>query len=629
MGFDMYAGSTLEGAKFCALNRSQMLLGASSGIQCIQLDPEFYSPIISDLDGATPPPAGTPAYFAADDVNFYDLDFWKFHVDWTDSQNTSLSLAILLPEPYYVNSCACIEQPSGMILNPNGSHVLGRLPYRNYGSYQSMLAVENAEVITTPVFYEVRVTSSGDLYMYQEGELQLTSPSYRFNPSIAEDRTGNIAVAYNSSNMNLWPSQYVSSRQLGDPLNTLGNETLLNPGNGSQTTPEWDARASLTVDPVDDCTFYYTQQYQPMDGTNNWSTQIESFTLAGCYAPLVLNTTPANLLVAASGSGQTISQQAPYNGQFPEGSSVSIAAPSPQSGTAGVQYAFASWSDGGTDTHTITMPSAGGTYTAAFTTQYELTPSVSPAGSGTVAPGAAAYYNSGSTVNLTATPAAGYVFTSWTGSVANSTSATTSITMNAPQAVTANFALLPPGPVLTTPTPGPNTVLGTTNVVFSWTPYTGVTEYDLYLGTTGAGSTNLYNSAGVTTTSVTVAKIPALGVTVYARLWYLIKGVWQHADYTYTESPIANPVLTSPTPGSVLGATNVVFSWTPGSGVTQYDLYLGTTGVGSDNLYNSAGVTTTSVTVPPLPSKGATVYARLYYQIKGEWQSTDYTYTEQ
>jgi predicted outer membrane repeat protein len=179
---------------------------------------------------------------------------------------------------------------------------------------------------------------------------------------------------------------------------------------------------------------------------------------------------------------------------------------------------------------------------------------------------------------------------------------------------------------LTSPTPG--SVLGTTNVVFSWTPAAGATEYDLYLGTTGVGSANLYNSAGVTTTSVTVPTVPSKGVTVYARLYYQIKGAWQYTDYTYTETPVP-PALTTPAQGSVLGTTNVVFSWTPGGGeVTQYDLYLGTTAVGSDNLYNSAGVTATSVTVPTLPSKGATVYARLYYQIKGVWQSIDYTYTE-
>jgi hypothetical protein len=226
-------------------------------------------------------------------------------------------------------------------------------------------------------------------------------------------------------------------------VNTLGNETLLNPGNGSQTTPEWDSRAQLTVDPVDDCTFYYTEQYQPMDGTDNWSTQIENFTLAGCYVPITLATTPANLHVDLAGSGQIISGSAPLTGQYPEGSSVQIQTISPQNGAAGVQYAFASWSDGGAIYHDIKLPSAGATYTATFNTLYELTPSVSPAGSGTVAPGAAAYYPSGSTVNLTVTPAVGYEFSNWTGNVASPTSSTTSITMSAPETVKANFVPLP------------------------------------------------------------------------------------------------------------------------------------------------------------------------------------------
>jgi hypothetical protein len=181
--------------------------------------------------------------------------------------------------------------------------------------------------------------------------------------------------------------------------------------------------------------------------------------------------------------------------------------------------------------------------------------------------------------------------------------------------------------VLSSPTPG--SVLGASNGVFSWTSGAGVTAYDLYLGTTGVGSANLYNSGAVTTTSFTAPTLPSIGATIYARLSYRINGAWQSTDYTYTESPSAAPVLTSPTPGSVLGTTNVVFSWTPGAGVTVYDLYLGTTGAGSVNLYNSASVTTTSVTVPTVPSKGATVYARLYYQIKGVWQFSDYTYTEQ
>jgi len=445
MGFDMYAGTTFMGPKFCALNRSKMLLGEGAGIQCIQLDTEYYSPVISDVDGATAPPAGAPAYFAADDLGFYALDFWKLHVNWTDAQDSALSFVIMLPQPNYGISCGspCIPQPNQMDLNPHGSHVLGRMPYRNYGSYQSMVAVENTETVTTPIFYEVRVTSTGDLYMYQEGELQSASPSYRFNPSIAEDRAGNIATAYTSSNLELYPSQYVSSRAPGDAMNTLGNETLLNPGNGSQTTPEWDARASLTLDPVDDCTFYYTEQYQPMDGTDNWSTQIEDFTLAGCYQPLTIGTVPAGLKVTASGSGQSIDVAAPYSGQFPVGSEVTLGTPSVQAGGTGSVFKFASWSDGGADSHNIKMASGGNTYSAIFNLEYELTPEVSPTGSGTVAPGAAAYYLYGSTVNLTTTPAAGYAFSSWTGNVASTTSATTNIAMVAPETVRANFVPLP------------------------------------------------------------------------------------------------------------------------------------------------------------------------------------------
>ena len=117
---------------------------------------------------------------------------------------------------------------------------------------------------------------------------------------------------------------------------------------------------------------------------------------------------------------------------------------------------------------------------------------------------------------------------------------------------------------------------------------------------------------------------------MYARLWSLIGGSWQSADYTYTETQGVLAVLTTPTPGSVLGTSNVTFSWTPGTAVTAYKLWLGTTGVGSENAFESAEITapSVSVTVPSLPASGGTVYARLLSFIGGSWQSTDYTYAE-
>jgi uncharacterized repeat protein (TIGR02543 family) len=450
MSFDMYAGSTFEGPLLCALQRNMMLLGEAARSQCILLGTQEYSPVVSDVDSATPPPVGAPAYFATDDIIYFATDLFKFHVNWTDSQNTTISLPILLEQSYYSTSCmgyatACVVEPNGSHLDPFGNHLTGRMPYRNFGSYGSLLAAETVESLPTIRFYEFRVASNGDLSVYQQGDLDIDMNSYRFIPSMAEDRAGNIAAAYNVSNATLWPSQYVASRAPGDAPGTLGNETLLNPGNGSQTTSEWDTRASLTVDPVDDCTFYYTQQYQPMDGTNNWVTQIEDFTLAGCYVPLAVQTTPVDLKISATGIGISASQLAPLSAQAPEGSTVTLGATSPQPGGTGTRYVFANWSDGGAQRHSIALPSAGATYTANFTTQYQLSRVVNPAGSGTVTPAVATWYNSGTAAAITATPAAGYSFTGWTGSVANPTAASTTITMNAPQVVKATFT-----PLLTT-----------------------------------------------------------------------------------------------------------------------------------------------------------------------------------
>jgi hypothetical protein len=180
---------------------------------------------------------------------------------------------------------------------------------------------------------------------------------------------------------------------------------------------------------------------------------------------------------------------------------------------------------------------------------------------------------------------------------------------------------------LTSPQPG--SVLPGSSVTFTWTGGFGVTEYQLWLGTTGIGSQNLYNSGSTTATSASVTGLPAYGQTVYATLGSLIGGVWQYANYTYTEAGTPVPAaLTSPTPGSTLPGSSATFAWTGGTGPTAYQLWLGTTGVGSQNLYDSGATKATTVTVNTLPTDGVTVFARLWSLINGTWQSIDYLYTE-
>jgi hypothetical protein len=180
--------------------------------------------------------------------------------------------------------------------------------------------------------------------------------------------------------------------------------------------------------------------------------------------------------------------------------------------------------------------------------------------------------------------------------------------------------------VLTSPTPG--TALTSSSATFQWTAGTGVTQYVLGIGSTGVGSYNLYNSTPITATQASVTGLPTNGETLYARLYSLINGAWQYHDYTYTA--VATPaVLTSPTPSSTLTSSSVTFQWTAGSGVTQYVLGIGSTGVGSYNLFNSTPITATQVSVTGLPTNGEKLYARLYSLINGAWQYNDYTYTAQ
>jgi DNA-binding beta-propeller fold protein YncE len=186
----------------------------------------------------------------------------------------------------------------------------------------------------------------------------------------------------------------------------------------------------------------------------------------------------------------------------------------------------------------------------------------------------------------------------------------------------------PVAAALTTPTPG--STLAGSSATFQWTAGVGVAEYELYVGTTGVGTHDIYNSGGTMALSASVTGLPTYGQTVYVRLRSYINGAWQSADYTYTESgaPVA-AALTSPTPGSTLTGSSATFQWTAGGGVTEYELYVGTTGVGSHDIYNSGGTMALSASVTGLPTYGQTVYARLYSWINGAWKSADYTYTAQ
>lgn len=180
-------------------------------------------------------------------------------------------------------------------------------------------------------------------------------------------------------------------------------------------------------------------------------------------------------------------------------------------------------------------------------------------------------------------------------------------------------------PAATLTAPAQGSTFNSTSVTFSWTTVSGATGYYLWIGSTGVGSNNLYNSAEKTVTSYTFTSMPVNGETIYVRLSTNYNGIWVSEDYSFTAQ--AAGIITAPATGSTLTGPSVSFTWSAATDATGYYLQIGSTGVGSNNLYNSAEKTVTSYTFTAMPTNGETIYVRLITNYSGTWVHNDYTYT--
>lgn len=243
----------------------------------------------ADIDGNIAPPAGSPEYF----VNFgsNSLNVWKHHVDFATPANSTLTGPTTIAVAAFSEACAggtCIPQ-SGTTqqLDSLADRLMYRLAYRHFADgHEAMVVNHSVAPGTGPAsgvrWYELRL-SGGAPSVYQQGTFAPSSDS-RWMGSIAMDKVGDIGLAYSISSSTLNPSIRFTSRTPGTSPGTMGAESSIIAGTGSQlsTLSRWGDYSALTVDPVDDCTFWYTTEYLKTNGTYNWSTRIASFKLSTC-----------------------------------------------------------------------------------------------------------------------------------------------------------------------------------------------------------------------------------------------------------------------------------------------------------------------------------------------------------
>src|SRR5436190_4055081 len=326
--FDSTNDDAYAGAGVFAFERSKMLAGQPAQMVYFNLqpaNPAFGGHLPANVDGPTMPPIGAPNYFAEVDTATdlppaSALRIWKFHVDWSNpgastfglnGQPNSITPVADFARPNCVHYAAgCIPQKGDSFqLDPIGDRLMARLVYRNFGDHEALVlthtvVASGATMQIGPRWYEVR-NPGGTPVIFQQstwGPTGVTDLLYRWMGSIAMDANGNIAIGYSTSSSADYPSIAYAGRLVSDPPNTLGQGESqmfagLGPQHGQAFAPQfgrWGDYSGLTVDPTDDCTFWYTTEYyaSPNEVLGGWHTRIGSFKFPSCLAPPVPTPTP-------------------------------------------------------------------------------------------------------------------------------------------------------------------------------------------------------------------------------------------------------------------------------------------------------------------------------------------------
>ena len=266
----------------------------------------------ADIDGNRRPKAHDPAPIVGtqDDGGGYGatvdaLNVYDLAVQWSANPTASLSDPLELPTAPFdsIFPCAptardCLPQPG--IVDPAQyldilsyrQRPMHRLAYRNFGKYEALVTNQSVEALPGVAgvrWYELRRVD-GVYSIHQQGTYAPGDGVHRWMGSIAMDKNGNMALGYSVVNgTSVYPGIRYTGRLAADPAGqmTVAERTIVD-GSGVQTTTNsrWGDYTSMNVDPVDDCTFWYVNEYYTAAGQASspagWQTRIASFELPAC-----------------------------------------------------------------------------------------------------------------------------------------------------------------------------------------------------------------------------------------------------------------------------------------------------------------------------------------------------------
>ncbi len=261
----------------------------------------------ASVDGFVAPPVGAPCPFVYFQANEFEdpgdqLRIFDFHTDFTTPANSTFTERVGSPLPVAAfdpvtvpDARNAIPQPppatSSTYLDAIQDRIMFRLAYRNFGSSEALVLNHTVNAATNPAYraavrwYELtRATPSSAFTVAEQQTFDGTAANTdnRWMGSIAMNFQGDIALGYSVSSTSVFPSIRYAAKLGTDPAGSglaQGEQTIV-AGGGSQTSnsSRWGDYSDMTVDPSDDCTFWYTQEYYSATSGGSWRTRIAKFT---------------------------------------------------------------------------------------------------------------------------------------------------------------------------------------------------------------------------------------------------------------------------------------------------------------------------------------------------------------
>jgi hypothetical protein len=365
-------GQSFIGADLCGFDRAKMLAGDSSAAQLCQLSPsDEFGYLPSDNDGPTPPTDGTPGLFVTWQNNnpgqLYLRQLTLNFASGTSTLSAPTTISVANDNLACGNGGQCVPQAgTTATLDTLGDRLMYRFAIRHFADHDRAVvnhAVGNGGPVAVR-WYEL-YDPAGNVTLNQQGTFA-PDATYRWMASLAEDQNADIGLGYSTSSSSLHPGIRFTGRVPGDPLGTMETEASILEGAGSQEgshSDRWGDYTAMVVDPSDDCTFWYVDQYEKVTGVFNWSTNISSFVFNGCSGSPTFSLTaaPGSVSIAQGSSGTSTITVVPSDGF--SGSVTLSASGLPTGVTAG----FSTNPTNSTSTLTLTASATAATGTATVT----------------------------------------------------------------------------------------------------------------------------------------------------------------------------------------------------------------------------------------------------------------------